>query len=423
MTNDNYTNDWLNSFIQSHPYNYESAIKKLIPDLYVEINKKYPQLKNYKFKTKLYWFIHNLTDFPTYVCPVCGRKEYLNVDVVNVFSGYDKYINRKGCSLRCVQLNSEVIDKKKNTSIEKYGVENYSTSSECKQKMSETMCKKYGVAHYSQLEEWREKIKSTCMQRYGEDHFSKTKMFSEQVRKTWENKEPDEIKEIDNKRKQTCIKKYGSEASSNCECVKEKIRKTMLDRYGVEYSTQLSEIYDKIKRTCLIKYGVEYASQSSEFRNRVKSTCLSKYGVENYAQSYEYHKNKRHKYHSEKYPELTFDSTWEVKVYEFCRDNNIQVEYSPEISYEYEYEGKIWTYHPDFLINERVYEVKGDNFFRINESTGQEEMFNPYRKQEWSDERYEWECGKYEAKHQCMLRNNVIILRESQIENLDSVFC
>lgn len=74
------------------------------------------------------------------------------------------------------------------------------------------------------------------------------------------------------------------------------------------------------------------------------------------------------------------------------------------------------------MVDGIVYEVKGDQFFRINEFTGQEEMFNPYREQEWSDERYEWECSKYEAKHQCMLRNNVVILRESQIENLDSVF-
>lgn len=115
---------------------------------------------------------------------------------------------------------------------------------------------------------------------------------------------------------------------------------------------------------------------------------------------------------------MTFDSTWEVKVYEFCRNNSIPIEYSPEISYPYEYDKIIWTYHPDFLINGRVYEVKGDNFFRINESTGLEEMFNPYRESYWSDERYEWECGKYEAKHQCMLKNNVHILRKNDIVNL-----
>lgn len=116
---------------------------------------------------------------------------------------------------------------------------------------------------------------------------------------------------------------------------------------------------------------------------------------------------------------MTFDSTWEVKVYEFCRDNNIPIEYSPEISYDYEYDGKTWTYHPDFLINGKVYEIKGEQFFRVNESTGQEEMFCPYKEKEWSDEYYAWVCRKYEAKHQCMLRNNVVILREQDMENLN----
>ena len=103
-------------------------------------------------------------------------------------------------------------------------------------------------------------------------------------------------------------------------------------------------------------------------------------------------------------------------------DNNIPVEYSPEISYGYEYDGKTWTYHPDFLINGKVYEVKGDHFFRFNESTNKEEMVCPYRETNWSDEYYKWKCKLYEAKHQCMLSNNVTILRKRELNNLRMVF-
>ena len=137
--------------------------------------------------------------------------------------------------------------------------------------------------------------------------------------------------------------------------------------------------------------------------DRIIKTNLERYGVKSYTQTYEYHKNKRHKYHLEKYPGLTFDSKWEVKVYEFCKDNNVKVEYSPKISYDYEYGGKVWTYHPDFLINGKLYEVKGDNFFKINESTGKEEMFCPYGRKKLGEEKWKWLCGKYEAKHQCMI--------------------
>ena len=104
---------------------------------------------------------------------------------------------------------------------------------------------------------------------------------------------------------------------------------------------------------------------------------------------------------------MTFDSKWEVKVYEFCRDNNIGIEYSPSISYDYEYDGITYTYHPDFLINGKLYEVKGDQFFRINES-GNEEMFCPYGRKKYGEEKWNWLCGKFEAKHQCMLKTMLL---------------
>lgn len=113
-----------------------------------------------------------------------------------------------------------------------------------------------------------------------------------------------------------------------------------------------------------------------------------------------------------------FDSTWEIIVYDFLAEHNIPFEYQPEISIPYEFNGTHHTYHPDFIVNDRIYEVKGDNFFRINEITGKEEMFCPYRDEDWSDEKYEWMCGLYEAKHQCMIVNNVEILRATNIGNL-----
>ena len=48
-------------------------------------------------------------------------------------------------------------------------------------------------------------------------------------------------------------------------------------------------------------------------------------------------------------------------------------------------------------------------------------MINPYREPEWSDERYEWECGKFEAKHQCMLAKGVVILRKRDMDDLPNV--
>lgn len=67
------------------------------------------------------------------------------------------------------------------------------------------------------------------------------------------------------------------------------------------------------------------------------------------------------------------------------------------------YDGKKHIYHPDFLINNQLYEVKGGHFF------DGDKMINPYDRSQ---------DGLYEAKHQCMINNNVIILKENDINKL-----
>lgn len=144
---------------------------------------------------------------------------------------------------------------------------------------------------------------------------------------------------------------------------------------------------------------------------------IDHYGVEHYSQTSYFTKKIHKRYTNAKYPNITFGSSWEFIVYDFLTEHNIPFEYQVE-PIDYEYDGKTHKYFPDFLVNGRIYEVKGDNFFRINESTGKEEMFCPYRDEDWSDEKYDWMCGLYEAKHQCMIANSVTILRHSQIKNL-----
>ena len=88
-----------------------------------------------------------------------------------------------------------------------------------------------------------------------------------------------------------------------------------------------------------------------------------------------------------------FDSQWELDVYTYCKDNGIEVEYTPRIKFKYESNGRRYTYHPDFRITGKLYEVKGDHFF-----TDDGKMFCPYCKKDWTFERWVIECEKYEAK-------------------------
>ena len=269
----------------------------------------------------------------------------------------------------------------------------------------------------------REKIRATCQERYGVDSVLQSKEVKEKIQQTSIKRygvdNPAKSKEVQEKMRLTCIERYGVSNAFQSDEIKEKIKQTNKERYGKEFPGQVESIQEKIRQTLMKNYGVDVPLKCKELVEKSEQTTIERYGYNRVAKSPLFSATHRKRiFHDGLY----FDSNWEVKVYDFLKDNHILFEYSPSISLPYEYDGREFTYHPDFLADERLYEVKGDQFFRINESTGQEEMFNPYREQEWSDERYEWECGKYEAKHQCMLNNNVIILRESQIDDLNLVF-
>ena len=161
----------------------------------------------------------------------------------------------------------------------------------------------------------------------------------------------------------------------------------------------------KIKKenTCLNRYGVKNPFQSEDKKQKSSNTLITKYGVSHYSKTREFtlFRNKR-----VMFDDVYFDSSWEVEVYKFCKENNISCEYTPNKKFEYIYEGKKHFYNPDFLINGQYYEVKGDHFFKDGK------MINPYDRSK---------DGLNEAKHQCMIKNNVIILKQKEIKNLKEV--
>lgn len=263
-------------------------------------------------------------------------------------------------------------------------------------KAQQTCLRHFGVTHQMKHKSVIDKIKQTNLQRYG-----------------FEN--PAQSAQIRAKIEQTCIERYGHKCSLQNKEIHDKAISTMINKFGVEYPLQNIEIQNKFKQTSVLKYGTEYPMQSEQVKQNLAQSLLYKYGVDNFSKSplFALHHTNRI-FHDN----IWFDSSWEVKVYDFLKKNNITFEYSPKIVLPYEYDGGLHYYHPDFLTCNKLYEVKGDNFFRIDESTGQEEMFCPYRDEDWSDEKYDWMCSLYEAKHQCMIQNNVVILRSKEVNNL-----
>ena len=66
------------------------------------------------------------------------------------------------------------------------------------------------------------------------------------------------------------------------------------------------------------------------------------------------------------------DSSWELAFLIYHRDHNVNITRCAEIR-DYEFEGKIHKFHPDFVINGEIFEIKGIND-KVNQA---KQHYNP----------------------------------------------
>jgi very-short-patch-repair endonuclease len=143
-----------------------------------------------------------------------------------------------------------MIEKRKKTNLEKYGVEHFTKTGEYKEKTKKTNLEKYGVEHFTQTEEYKEKTKHTNLEKFGVEN----PMLL------------DEYKELSaEKRNKTMLEKYGTTHAYDIEEFRTKAAeskiKTNQERYGVDYYYQSDEFKEKRRSSSLKKYGVDHPSK------------------------------------------------------------------------------------------------------------------------------------------------------------------
>ena len=153
--------------------------------------------------------------------------------------------------------------------------------------------------------------------------------------------------------------------------------------------------------------------ESDELRIRKENTCLEKYGKINPYQygSDEFKELMLFKFGTEHvgpskfiFDGYRFDSMWELYFYIYCRDSGFIVIKEP-FYFEYEYNGIVHKYYPDFIVNDQLIEIKGSQFFENGK------MINPYNRSL---------DGLFEAKHQCGILHNVrFILLEDMMKYIN----
>ena len=314
------------------------------------INSQLPLLNNkiYKWNTKCYWILNGLTNFPE--CPMCGKLIGENINI-KINRGYTKY-----CSSVCAANSNKTKEKRKKTTLEKYGVTNINQCQEIKDKKEKYFLNKYNVKTSLQIPSVVKQIEQDNLIKYGVKHYSQTK-----------------------------------------EC-QEKIQKTLSSRYGIPITNvrQIPGMSERIKQTSLKKFGVECPFQAESVKNKCRQTWFKKYGVPHHTQSYETIKKTKSKY---LYDNIYFDSKPELAFYIYCIQEKIPIKYHPNLNFKYQYNGKCHYYFPDFirLDTNQIIEIKGDHM--VDQNTGK------------------WICiwnrsldNLYETKHQFILSLQIKIL-------------
>lgn len=270
---------------------------------------------------------------------------------------------------KSIEEKQLIREKSKQTCLIKYGTEFSFQSENNKNKSAQTKLEKYNDKNYNNSE-------LAFFNKYGVTHddYIKQKQLEKQIKR---EKYLEYIKTPEFKKMR----------SNNAK----KARETILERYTEE------EIKSFGKKTMITKrLKNNGAAMSNETKQKMKQTCLERYGVDSYAKTGNIHRSL--------YTEdnINFDSSWELAFYRYLKANDIKCKIHSAV-FEYEYNNSMHTYIVDFEIDNNYYEIKGDHFFKDNK------MINPFDRTQ--DE-------LYEAKHQCMLKNNVIILKYKELKEL-----
>ena len=294
---------------------------------------------------------------------------------------------------------------------------------------------RYGDPNYNN----RDKSKTTCIEKYGVEN-------------------PHQNKDIIAKCENTCLEKYGVTNPNKTKEVRDKINKTNLERYGVTCSLRNEEVHKKVLNSMNERYGVNYTAESELLRNKMYDTSVNSHNGVYHSRTEEFKKfmheqNKLHPEWQEKgekiqrkahkglmytqtnefktfmseqnrlHPEwqenaqskrifyygLSFDSIPEFAVYLYCTYFGIPIIRNYSIWFDYiDIKGVSHKAFPDFIINGKLVEIKGGHFFKEDGT-----MYLPYRNKEWSDEEYKYQSSIHESKRQCLIKNNVLIYKNT----------
>ena len=221
-------------------------------------------------------------------CPICGKtppfKSYSKGYQITCGGECKREYDRRTLRDNSYKLKDKIVsEKRKQTCLERYGVDNVNKCKDIHEKAKDTNLKKYGVENVLSSKEIKDKIRDKCIDNFGVERYCQLDEVKQKIKETNDSKYGGtgfQSKELKDKTINTIKEKYGVENYSSTEEFKQRFQESSLVKYGETNPAKSQEVKDKIKETCILKYGVDSTNKLPQVKEKIRKTCLEKYGVE-----------------------------------------------------------------------------------------------------------------------------------------------
>lgn len=212
-------------------------------------NKKHYIEKGYEFTHIKDEFRVEIGDLPRYTsikvpvaCDICGETYY------PMYKNYMKcaFNNPVDCCSKCSPK------KLKKTMLERYGVEHYQQTEECKERKRKTCVERYGVENVSQIASVQQKKIETNLSKFGAEWYTQSDSF-----------------------KDFCIKEYDEDNPMKNRDIQEAATKTLLKNGNVPVSSEEIRFVNILKNI----YGEDKCQPSYQEGKLVFDCLLSVNGI------------------------------------------------------------------------------------------------------------------------------------------------
>jgi len=191
---------------------------------------------------------------------------------------------RQCCSVKCVNNDPVIRQKREETCIQNYGVTVPARSLIVQKKMKDTLLEKYGVDHNSKIPDVKTKKKETNMNRYGVEYTLSTDQVKTQSKKTKLERYGNENYTNPEKRRETNIEKYGVENTFQHSVFQQKTKDVLLEKYGVDSYSKTEMFIKQSRETCVARYGVDNPSKNEKVKQKSKETSIKNFGAPHHKQ-------------------------------------------------------------------------------------------------------------------------------------------